>query len=81
MRIPPGGMGIGLKRAYSNLLFIILDYNLIEKTTWFLYRTNPRGYKKVQKLTQKKGKPLGVSGWPKKLLFRQHLLLFSNEPG
>ena len=48
-RIPPRGMGSELKRAYSNLFFIILDYKLIENTTWFLYKTNPRAYKTIQK--------------------------------
>ena len=47
--IPLGGMGSGLERASSKLLFIKLDYNLIVSATWFLYRTNPRDYKTTQK--------------------------------
>ena len=53
-------MGSGLERSYSKLFFIKLDYDLIVSATWFLYRTNPRVYKMVQKLTQNMGKPLGV---------------------
>ena len=59
-QIPPGGMGNGLERAYSELFLlpaVTISANWYD-ASWFLYRMKPRAYK-VQKLkiSVKKGDP------------------------
>ena len=75
-QIPQGGMGNGLKRAYSEL-FLLPAVTISENcydSSWFLYRMKPRAYK-VQKLniSVKKGYPWGDSEGPK-VTFEQQLL-------
>ena len=47
-RIPPGGMGNGLKRAYSKNDLFIIGYRISEwkllETSWSLYRLKPIFY-------------------------------------
>ena len=67
-RIAPGGMGNGLKRAYSKKNFIsaITISKKLYDSSWFLYRMKPRYYKVPKlKITVEKGRPLGGFGWPK----------------
>ena len=77
-RIPPGGMGNGLERAYSEKNFIICYYN-ISKIIWILlvliqYETNIlQSSQNLKKLS--KGRPLGGFGWSQSH-FEQQLLLF-----
>ena len=50
-QIPPGGMGNGIERAYSEL-FLLPVVTISKKwydSSWFFYRMKPRAYK-VQKL-------------------------------
>ena len=66
-QIPPGGMGNGLERAYSELFLlpaVTISTNWYD-ASWFLYRMKPRAYN-VQKLkiSVKKGDPWGDSEGP-----------------
>ena len=77
-QIPPGGMGNGLKRAYSKLFLlqvVTISSNWYDSSL-FLYIMKPISYK-VQKLkiSVKKGDPWGDSEGPK-VTFKQKLLLF-----
>ena len=70
MQIPPGGMGNGLERSYSEL-FLLLVVTISENwydSSWFLYIMKPRAYK-VQKLkiSVKKGDPGGIQKAQKSL--------------
>ena len=48
-RIPPGGMGSGIERAYSKWLFFIIKYYNIIKLffTFFLVICDPKAYNKL----------------------------------
>ena len=76
--IPPGGMGNGLERAYSEKIFIISGYN-IRKIIWILLVLIQDETKALQnakiKDYSKKGRPLGDSDGPK-ATFKHQLLLF-----
>ena len=84
-RIPPGGMGSGLERAYSkNILFYYywLKYQKTEisETSWSFYGMKPRSYNSPKFLNfSEMGDLWGDLNAPE-ATFEQHIILFSVTP-